>query len=374
MKKLQIIKNEIVEKTIKPAIDFIKEIKPTDKIVIVHDDDCDGVCSGAIFTLIIRKLFNYCPKNFSTEWNESLTNNIVKEILKENVTYLIILDVPKIPQDLIDLLSKKIKILIIDHHIVSNYKNVLYCNPRVFDSLIYLPVSYLAYKIYEKIFESKNICWVAAIGVLGDYKIDYCQDLFIDLEKIYPRLVDKIKLSSKELFEKSLLGKLTRIVDGGRVVKSKEGAEFVLKTISNAKNYEEILKGKTKEAKTILKWYKISKKEFERLIKDFKQNNKPLGNSILFYEFKSKFFFKSTLATAIGHLYDDKIVFIGQKIGKYFDGSFRKGKNVNVDLNSLVRKLIENIPNSSGGGHPDAAGVRIPVEYKKVFLENLSKI
>ena len=57
MKRLK--RNEIVEKTIGPAVEFIKRIKANDKVVVVHDDDCDGVCSGAVVGLIIKKLLAY---------------------------------------------------------------------------------------------------------------------------------------------------------------------------------------------------------------------------------------------------------------------------------------------------------------------------
>ena len=370
MKRLK--RNEIVERTIGPAVEFMKKIKSKDKVVIVHDDDCDGICSGAITALLVKKLFNGISKLLSTEWNVSLTEKVVGQILKEKATHLIFVDTPELPKVFINRLKKHMKILIIDHHIPERQDGVVYCNPRIYEPKIYLPVSYITYKIFEKMIESKDTMWISAVGVLGDHGAESCDDLFKELKVLNPEIIGEVELKDDTLYDNSTVGLLTKIIDSGRVVAGKKGSEFVCNTLVKVKDYSEILDSRTKEARILLKWYDVSRKEFEKLKVDFKKNNRLLGRNVLFYDFDSKLRLKSTLATAVGNSYHNKIIVIGQEVGKYFDISLRKGKNVKVDLAKLVKEARKNIPDSVGGGHPEASGARVLVKYKEKFLENLA--
>jgi single-stranded DNA-specific DHH superfamily exonuclease len=365
-------RNEIVERTIEPAVEFIKKINSGDKVVVVHDDDCDGVCSGAITGLLVKKLFDYFPRLLSTEWNVSLTEKVVDQILRERATHVIFVDTPELSKRFVDKLKKQMKILIIDHHIPEKYDGIAYCNPRKFEAGIYLPVSYIVYKIFEKIIESKDVVWISAVGVLGDHGVENCKDLFEELKAVYPEILNNMELKDDVLYDNSAVGQLTKIIDSGRVVEGKKGAEFVSKTLVRVKDYREILDGSTEETKTLLKWSDVARKEFERLKADFKKKSELIGKNILFYEFDSKLRLKSTLATAVGNSHREKIIVIGQKNGKYFDVSLRKGENVKTDLADLVKKARRSIPDSIGGGHPEASGARVPVEYKERFLKNLA--
>jgi single-stranded DNA-specific DHH superfamily exonuclease len=364
-------KEEIIERTTKPIIDFIRKIKFDKKVIILHDDDCDGICSGAIAALIIKRFVGYTPKLISTEVGVSLTEKVVEKILKEKAEHVIITDVPGIAQNLLDMLRKSTEILIVDHHIPDKYSRVIYCNPRLYDKKA-LPATYIFYKVYEKLTKKKDVCWIASIGILGDRAIIECSDVIDDIKTFYPKLIGKVGLNYEDLFEKTLLGFLTRIVDSGRVIKANHGAEFVSKTLTRV-GYEEMVNGSTKETRTLLKWYKTVRKEFQKLKKDFEKRKKLIGKKILFYEFKSKLRLKSSLASYEGSYHKSHIVLIGQDTGKYFDVSMRRGDKIKDDLYKLIKKAMKNIPNSSGGGHPEAVGGRIPIKYKELFLENLVK-
>lgn len=366
-------KNKLIEKTIGPALKFLEEIKENDKIIVVHDDDCDGICSGVIVANLVNNLFGYFPELISTKWNESLTESVASKVLKENVNCVIIVDVPMIQQKLIDELKDVAKILIIDHHLPEKYKNVVYCNPRLHDKKIYIPVSYVVYKVYEVMTKSKYIMWVAATGVLGDHGVNECSDIFEELRLVHPRLIENKKLKEDILFNETELGLLAKIIDSGRVMKGSEGAEFVARTLLNVKNYREVLDGSTEETKILLNWYKTSRKEFDRLVEDFKKNKKLIGKNILFYEFKSKLRLKSTLASSTEDFCKDSIVVIGQEVYDYFDVSIRKGEKLKINLVELVKRGMKNIPGARGGGHPEAVGAKIPLKYKEKFLENLAK-
>jgi single-stranded DNA-specific DHH superfamily exonuclease len=365
-------KSEVVEKTITPAVEFIKKIKAFDRVAIVHDDDCDGICSGVVLATLIKDIYNTTPHLFSTEWNVSLTKRIVEDVLRVKPTKIIIVDSPELPKTLLSELKEHADILVIDHHTVEKYGGVVYCNPRIYDPKMYMPVSYLTYKISQKLMQNtKNTMWIAAIGSLGDYGVNDCEDLFIDTKNNFPELIGDVNLSAEDLWDKSLLGKLVKIVDSGRVVSGRLGAELVSNTLFGVKGYKELLEGATENTKILLKWYGVAEKELDRLIEDFEKGVKQIGKNVLFYELESKLSFKSTLATAVQKFYDSKIIVIGQKCGEYFDMSLRRGRKMEIDLGNLVKTVISNIPRSNGGGHPEAAGARVPVKYLELFLDNL---
>ena len=356
MKKL---KSELL-KTTRPAIEFIRNIDG--KTVVIHDDDADGVCAGVLIGKIVDN-----PKLFSTEWNISLTESVVEKVKKEKADYVIIIDTPSIDQKLLDKMN--CKILIIDHHVPDRYENVVYCNPRLYSKDIYWPASYLCYYIYSIIAGKGGFAWIAAAGILGDHGVKDCKDVFIELKD--SELIKGFELNEHDLFE-SKLGLITKIIDSGRVVKADKGATFVSNVLLKMNDYNELLEEKTKESKTILEWYEISKKEFQRLIRDFEKNSKQISDKIIFYKFKSDLRLKSSLASYLGAKMRDKILVIVQENDDHYSVSMRRGDDINTDLHDFIKKCIRNIPGAVGGGHPEAVGAKVPKDYLNVFLKNLS--
>jgi len=358
-----------MEKIIEPAVKFMKNI--SGKALIVIDDDSDGCCSGAIIALIIKKLYNYVPKFFSTEIDEpSLTKKVVDEIKKEKPDYIIFCDIPSIPLQFIDELKKISKILIIDHHSVVNYKTS-YCNPKIYINA-FIPTSYIAYRIYKKILNTNDVCWIAGIGVLGDYGVQNCKDLFSEIKSRYYDLINKAAFDNVSLYEKSKLGILAKMTDAAKIIKGKRGVEFVSKILVE-NEFDEILNGRTKDTKKILKWYNLLKKEFEKTVNDFRRNHKSYGK-IVFYEIKSKYKIKGSFGAYVEKFFDDKIIVICQTFGKKIGFSLRKGKKLKTDLSIFAKKIIKGIPGGIAGGHAEAAAGKINKKYYKKFLENLVKM
>jgi len=362
-------KSEVVEKCIEPAVEFFKKMNKEDRVVVIHDDDCDGICSGSILALMVRKL-GKLNGIISTEYNLPLTENVVKEALSLQPNKIIISDVPEVDLGLLNKLRKfEIKTLIVDHHKPISYP-VSYCNPRVFDKDIYIPASYLAYRIHKHFFEDNKVLWIACVGVLADRGVENCKDVFLKLKEVYPELVGKTKLSESSLFRYSLLGKLVKVIDAAQVVKGKVGAEFVSRILIDIESYTELLNGGGK-CKRILCWYKTVEKEFNRILEDFQNNRVLIGNGFVFYEIDTKLRMKSRIAGYLSNLYRKRILIVGQKIGDYFEFSVRRGREVKIDLGKFVKKLINGIDGASGGGHPEAAAGRVPYKHLNLLLGRL---
>lgn len=372
VKKLTKNQNEIIRKTISCAIEYIKTIKPSDKVVIVHGHDCDSICSAAIVFKLLTS-FNIKPQFVISELNFTIGNNTIEKIEKMKPSYVIVVDIADISEKL-DELKRGRNVLVIDHHMPKGYTGIFYSNPRLYDAKIYLPATYIAYKIYENFSNVKEIVWIAGIGVLADNGIKFCNDLKVKIKSLYPDLVDDVELIDEKLFESSLLGKLTKIVDSAQIINGVEGSILALNALLKANSYREILEGKFSESEKLLKLYKKSEDEFNRLVNDFNKNKKELRGKIIIYEIESKFDFKSSLSSYLGKFFDDKIIIIYQKDGEFCNISFRRGRKVDIDLNKLAKESVTGIPKSSGGGHPQASGARVPRKYLNEFFENVQNL
>lgn len=361
------MQNEILEDTINPATSFLKTIKQKDKVAIIHGHDGDSICSAAIFHKLFEKL-GVKAELVISELNSSLLESSLKKIKIIKPTHIVIVDIPDVGVNILTELRNLSKVMIVDHHIPKGYVKIIYVNPRVYDRSVYLPATYLSYKIFEKFFDPKEISWIAGIGTLADMGMKNCEDLFEKIKKNYPELVGQNKPVDEELFDNSLLGKLAKVVESAEMVNNKEGSVFALGNLVKSKDYEEIL-----ENKKALSYFNLTEMEFKKTVGDFNKNKKTI-NDILVYGVKSKLKLKSPIATYLQRFFDDKILLIYQRENETISISLREGKKMKVDLAKLARESVRNIPKSSGGGHPQAAGIRMPAKYLKKFLDSLKEL
>ncbi len=369
------LRNEIVEKLVNAAADYLKRIKPSDNVLIVHAHDNDSICSAAIIYRMIRHLSEKEPKLFTTENNFSITESDAKKILKTKSDFIIVLDISDVRVDIATQLTKSSGVMIIDHHKPRGHARIVYVNPRIYDREIYLPTTYIAYKIYEKFLDPTGILWIAGVGTLSDMGMKYAEDLFSKIRLADKELVGDCRSIDEELFDNSTLGTLAKIIGSARDAKGLSGVELAMKVLTSAGGYKEILEKKSSDSKKLFTYFELVEKEFKRIVDDFHKNKKQIKN-FLVYKIKSKMNIKSAIASYLPKFLDDKIlvIMLKEKEKDFVNVSFRRGKNVNVDLASLAVALVKGIPNSNGGGHPQAAGGGFPKKYMKSFMKNLTEL
>lgn len=361
----------LVEGTVKPAVDFINKIKSEERVVIVCGHDNDSICSAAVVSKMFTDVKKMTPQIFVTKDNFALTEDDMAEIEKLGPTHVIVLDIAHIASKKVETSLASYKSLVVDHHQPLQLPGITYCNPRAYDPKIYMPVSYLVYKIYEKLGDPTDAVWIAAVGVLTDHGVSNAKDLFAFVKKNVSHLIGDTELNEKDMFTHSFLGTLAKILDSARIVEGRKGSQLTANFLANSQSYEDIFNDASADKCPLLYWSEMVKKEFKRLVSDFNRKRKLVKGKIIFYEFNSKMAIKSSLSGYLTQFYKDKILIISQKNGENFDISFRRGDNVKVDLNKLAKKAIAGIPNSEGGGHEAASGARIPVKYIAKFLKQL---
>ena len=344
---------------VKPAIDFFRNLKG--KVAIVFGHDCDSIASASIIYKISKKL-ELRPKLIVSLHNFEIDEKTEKKLRR--FKNIIVVDIGDTPEERINKLSESRNVLLIDHHLPKNYKCV-YVNPRTYVKNIYMPASYVSWLIYKEFFKDDDVLWIAAFGTLGDFGARNNKDLFRILKRKYPQLIGKLRIEDRELFEKSLLGKIVKMVDSCRVFEGTKGVEYVTKVIANSKSYEDLLKDKK-----VNNIYENVERAFKSELKRVEEKKIEIGEYFI-YEVKEKLNLKSPLASHLPKVYPDKIIFVAQKSEEgYYEVSVRRGINRRVNLAKLVEKISNNIK-AKGGGHPTAAGMRVDNLKELIeFLKN----
>jgi len=339
-------------RVVKPAIKFFEDIKGN--CLIIHDYDTDGCCSAAIIARILRnKKIKY--KLFSSYHQFSINKRFLK-----NFDNLIFCDIPEIDKKLIENLKNK-KILIIDHHKPIKYKNAIYCNPRVFKKDIYIPTTFLTYKIAESL-KIEIPTWIAACGILADKGVKNCKEVFNKLRK--ERMLKKAIYDENYLFDKTKIGKITKFISSLTFYYWKNSS-IVSKELAIEDSYKSFLKNKK-----FIKAFNFIENEKRRIFEEFKKKRIKI-NDFIFFEFKSKINLKSLIATLLARRYKDKVLLVGQKFGKYLDVSLREGEKCEYDLRKLIEKMKKFIPKLVGGGHERAAAFKMNYKQKDELLNFL---
>jgi len=334
-------------------------LETSGKKLLLYHQDCDGVCSTAMF-LKFYKGFETHPRK-----GPKMERTIVKDILKYRPNLIVVLDIP-IDQEwktLKNIASElpECKWVIIDHHIITrdmNGKNIVHVNPRFKQKDAYIPVSAMMLEILKRLGKDVNgYIWVSAMGCIGDYAFN-CKPVYL-CKKHYP-----------ELFEprariKSGVERVSAIISA----KESEGAEMVLDILLKSEDFNSF------EAEKELKiWKERIDEEIHKLIEIF-EKKKCVDEKIhlITYEINTRFGLTAMISSTISEMFPEYVILVYKKSGDGWKISLRcqSGK---VDLNRVIRKCLEK--GDSGGGHEKAAGgfvYNIEV-FKECLKKQLSEI
>jgi single-stranded DNA-specific DHH superfamily exonuclease len=328
-------------------VKFLLKIKPKDRVILIYDNDVDGISSAAIALAGLKKLGIKNVKMFH-KGRDGITN--IRDSTRR-FTKGIILDVPtRLIED--ELKKTKKDLLVIDHHIANDVssKNIVYINPRLKKREIYQPVSYLTYKIFSKVVDVKDKEWLAVVGTVGDYGFEDCKDL----------LKKYLKIKKKEDIWGTKLGKTAMMINSSIAVL---GSEKSLNILASSKDVDMFRKNRK-----IIFAVKEFEREFAREKIEFKKNLEIYVDFDLFFsKIKTRFFrIGSTLSTYLATKYPDKIIILLEELnGNYkVHGRLESGK---INIGKLFEKLC------GGGGHREAGAGTIKKKELNEFKSNLTK-
>lgn len=340
----------------KRAVEFLKNITDKDEIIIIFNNDGDGICSCV---LLERYLHGKTGKrSYGIAQPMPPDKNLIRRVQSTVPSKIILTDMAIDQQPaLVKKLAGMCEVLIIDHHQVNqnmNSRRVVHYNPRIESRKIYQSSSYGAYKICSQIMDTKESLWVAAVGMVSDYNLDFSQDIVTDIRK-------RFGIEGK-LYD-SWIGRIADMIEAGRATKA-FSCEQMMEIIFAAKNHEDILNNQK-----FIEAYRELQNEIVAVLEDAKTSSEIAGK-VMLYNIKSKYNLSSAISTRMSEIYRNRLIVIYQKAGSRIKVSARNQKGMNVG------KILENAVKGfgSGGGHEAAAGATMDIKDWERFKENVVKL
>ncbi len=333
------------------------------KRMLFYHRDADGICSAGL----MLKFFGDFEQD--ARQGPRIERDFVKQVVEKKPDLIVFLDLP-VDQEwekVNDILGKlpKARVVVVDHHIHErdmNSERIVHVNPRFFED-VYLATSYVIFKLLGSMGkDAAPLVWIACIGIIGDYDLKDCGDVLKLCEKAYPDSVGKDPLNSK-------LGYASELICSAVTIRGSEGAEKVLKTLLESKDYRKFL-----ESKRLKSWHTQVRTEIRRVIKDAYRNaevHPKVGLNI--YTIRTRMSLTSAVSTYFAEKYPEKIIIIRRKSEGEWKLSFRN-QSGKVNVGQLAKKCVQGI--GTGGGHKKAAGAIVSDwdRFRGCLLEELKPI
>jgi len=332
----------------KKSREFISGLeKPT----IVYHKDADGVCSSALIQELVSG--NVAPNDGP---GIQLSEGLVESL--KNSKSIIFLDIPVDQLSVVDGLDQSMFIL--DHHPPEKNltnENILHQNPRFEDPDVYLPASYLAYKLLE---DRKGIAWKAGVGVVGDHGVEDCQDLMETIAEENPEIVGDGGYTYNEMKD-SKLGMIADMIEASKVVEGLDGIRKSQNIIRDAEKPNDVFETQLRD------FYEIYKKEMSKEEDRFEREAEyfPGTNSYL-YEISTSYSLVSDISTSMSNKKPDAVIIVYQResYGMKISGRCQNGR---VDVSNIIKHAVDG--HGTGGGHPQAAGGFVERGKEEIALQ-----
>jgi len=323
--------------TFDEAKEFLDNIKPEDKVAIIHHDDGDGFASGILF-------YDWCKQKGAKVENIIFGYRIGNE--KPNLepfNKIIITDIA--PSGIKELaLPLEKEIFYTDHHPqdISTPEELL--ELRTTDEG-YIPSA----RTTGELTGIKK--WLSVAGTVTD-----AGDLYPENEKFINELLKEKKLTVGE-FRK----KYTNIFTNTLIYFHKD-LQKAFNIIKEIKSLEEF--------KKLDKYSEAIENELGQVVKKYEEKKEKLGDVNFFY-FETKFYIKKALAAIISRNNpEETIIFATPQDDKYLSLSARN-QSRKRDMVELLRAGIKGLENSGTGGHVPAAGGTIKTKDLEKFKKNI---
>ena len=344
----------------KKQIEEIKEhLEKAQNPIFYYDNDADGLCSF----LILRRYIGR-GKGVSVRSYPDLDARYAKKAQELNSDYVFVLDKPVISKGFVEEIDKmQLPFVWIDHHdevdeFSGKYDKFYAYNPakNKGKDKSFEPVSYLAYKITGR----KEDLWISTMGCIADcFMPDFAQEF---VEK-YPDYWGKVK-TAFDAFYLTEIGKIafalnfglkdsiTNVIQLQNFLIGCKGPEDVFLEVNANRNFRK------KNAEI--------RKKYDLLLDRAKKN---ITGNLIFFSYAGETSMSSDLSNALYYFYPDKYIAVAYKNGGKINISMR-----GEGIKKILKDILKDFENSSGGGHEKAVGATIRASDLERFKEALSDV
>lgn len=311
------------------------------KTLIITHSDTDGICAGAIALSRFPNAEVFFSKPAA----------LIREIDEVNADRLVICDIAVNKPDAVRLaekLSQKNEVLYFDHHPVPpGFRKALKGVKFYHD--IKASASEIIYRTFKDDIPMERV-WPAIYGAIADYSDDT------------PFIVEKLKNWDR----RAIYFEVSTIVMG---IKNEGFSDYdakrkLVRELSRGTNPTSF-PGLVESARLAVE------REFD-LYEEVKKNAKSFGK-VGYIVKLSRFGFRGPAALFAATVTDKPLgISAFEKKRKYFDITIRS-RDPSLKLNIIAEKAAQ-AAGGSGGGHPNAAGARIPLANLKTFLKKVDSM
>ncbi|PIN81900.1 hypothetical protein COV11_00565 [Candidatus Woesearchaeota archaeon CG10_big_fil_rev_8_21_14_0_10_30_7] len=361
---MNIFNQELINK----SITFLKNIKKSDRVAVIHHTDPDGISSGVLMCKLIERLRGKQPDlrhnqpgiihGFTDETLELLKSDKINKVITTDIS-------PDENYENWKDVEEFAEILIVDHHplIYEETDRTIILKPQLFQKDI-LPVRYcaakLVYDLASYLVDMSDLDWIASIGIIGDVASPAWEDF---LDKTFKKY-NFVK--GKDWFD-SILGKTASTMSCAECY-DESLIPKVFGILYRAKTPEEIINSELKQFKEIIQ------EEIQYWIKNLNEKAEFYPEiETIYYKITPKHHVKSSISTNLGIKFPNKTIFIVSEENDLMLISARRG-DFKKSVNDILKKAIINIPDAQAGGHIPAAGARVPKQYYEVFKKRLLEV
>jgi len=315
------------------------------KTVILTHADCDGMCAGAVAKARFpdAEIFFTKPVSFLHDLKE-----------QKDFDRIIICDIAltkKHAKDIIKMLNKRAaraEVLYFDHHQLPEGITDKDLKIKLYAHQLNVSASEIIYRNYMKDIPRERV-WVALYGAIGDYEDDT------------PFAIERIANWDK----RALYFEVSTLILGikNREFDTYDAKRHIIETLAMGGNPSDV-KGLVKSAKMAVT------REFE--FYDYVKKNAVKKGNIGVIMSLPQFGFRGPAALFSATVTDSPIGMCIYDREWHIDITVRKRK-CDIPLNKMMEKAAEKV-GGSGGGHPEAAGARIPAGELNRFLRDVNMI
>ena len=355
-----------------PAVEFIEDVDESDEVVIIHHWDMDGTSSSVIVSKILEDVRGRGADEVAIPSERAYHLGEDDHELLEDADKLIILDF-NLKADELEGLDQEQDVLVVDHHGFDRVPDVPFVNPRQFDSEVYVPCSKICLDIAEEFGIREQVKWIAGLGIIQDFGVDSCPELFEDLKKDYKEFFPE-ELSQQQLAKNCEYGRYSSVLNIKPYRDSAHFARLAYKALMKSEDLKEL--EAQEEYRQVYEVYLEMQDEFNDVMENYEEEREiDREQCIIFFEMDSDFNITSSIATNMSTKTPEWIHLVIQRDGEVnISARCQSGR---VDLGELMHEALPEKAVEEGaeaGGHRKAAGASMPDEYFEEFKEEFKQL
>lgn len=359
---------------LEPAVNYIEKIGEDENVLIIHHWDMDGTSSSTIISKALERLRGTPAEEVAIPSERAYHLEEDDRQKVEEADKLIVLDF-NLEADELEGLERDydIDVLVVDHHSFDRVPEVPFVNPRQQDADAYIPCSKICLDIASELGVAEKLDWIAGIGIIQDFGVNSCPELFEELEEKYSKYFPE-ELSQEELAKNCEYGRYSSVLN---IKPYRDSAHFAKLAYQALMKSEDLMELEAQEEyRQVYEVYLEMQDEFNRLMEDYEEDREiDREKCIIFFDIESDFHITSSIATNMSTKTPDWIHLVVQKDETVnISARCQSGR---VDLGDLLQKALPEEAKSEGaeaGGHRKAAGASMPKKFYEEFKENFVEI